>query len=708
MFCDTSWIYTYRLAQKAPASGDIIFTGAGGIVVTTGLVGSQIIISGWDTGQYVISSMTGQFVDSSQTGQYITTAQTGQFAPSGMTGQFITTAQTGQFAPSGMTGQFVTTNKTGQFAPSGMTGQFVTTNKTGQFAPAGMTGQFVTTNKTGGFVSISQTGQFVDTAMTGVLLARGETGIFYPASNPAGYITSAGAAGIGSINITGQLVSGQIQMTGIGGIALTVSGTTIVFSGSSSSGSVGAYVDLVSNQTISGVKTFVSDIRVSGIRVGISVFNTGTNSSLLATGNSNDFYQINNINVSSDSLASADLVASNSTSNTSNYVNLGINGPNYTGAFVGNSGDSYCFGQGGDVYVGNITSGKYLVLFAKEAGNIITGVPNGNIIIDTSGRVGIGKIPSYSLDVSGSGVFSDSVSVGSSLVLSAVTGAPNKQRTLSDYEVFASTFAGKTILYGNNGYDVAPIAYASWSKYMGAIVPGTGPAQLAFGVSATSQNSTSAITHINDIRFGLQSNHALNATPGAVAGPSTTSLVALRGANTLVSGNFNGFFFVSYFGFPDATGTYITGGSPNRNQSGVRFFAGMTDQLLLTHVNSNVPTGSRAGVSFIRSTGGSQGPQANRVDTNFQFTTADNQTETLQNTNMPWNSGEYGFYMYMPPSPNTSTVFWRLEDRTRGTFVTGLQTATLPVVGTPMRAICGIETISGAKNLRTTILYFEV
>ena len=143
---------TSLIVTGVSLTGSVTISGAGGISVLTGYAGTnQIAISGWDTGEYVTTAMTGhihsQYALVVGTGQFVTTAQTGhihsQYALAASTGQFIDTSETGNFVTNDMTGVYVNAfprrTETGQYAPAGMTGQFITTNKTGSFVTTGET-----------------------------------------------------------------------------------------------------------------------------------------------------------------------------------------------------------------------------------------------------------------------------------------------------------------------------------------------------------------------------------------------------------------------------------------------------------------------------------------------------------------------------------------------------------------------------------------
>ena len=118
------------------------------------------------------------------------------------------------------------------------------------------------------------------------------------------------------------------------------------------------------NQTISGVKTFFD----SGIFSNGGVSATPLlNNPLSVVGSGNSYMQLNIQNRASGTFASADLVitANNGTDNT-NYINLGINNSGYSDpAFTNGSGlDGYLFIDGGNLDIGTRTTGKVIEFHA--------------------------------------------------------------------------------------------------------------------------------------------------------------------------------------------------------------------------------------------------------------------------------------------------------------------------------------------------------
>jgi hypothetical protein len=154
----------------------------------------------------------------------------------------VSTGATGSFVVSPQTGAFLTTGAAdSRYALQSATGAFVTTGQTGQFV-------------TGSVVRPSETGIFITTGQTGSFITASQTGAFYPNSNPSGFITGVDLSSYATTSyVTG--VSGYLQYQ--------ISN----FSGSSSTGS---YVSLTGNETISGIKNFISRPTVNTTGVLIS------------------------------------------------------------------------------------------------------------------------------------------------------------------------------------------------------------------------------------------------------------------------------------------------------------------------------------------------------------------------------------------------------------------------------------------------------
>jgi hypothetical protein len=121
---------------------------------------------------------------------------------------------------------------------------------------------------------------------------------------------------------------------------------------------------------------------------------------LMAKGERNGYLQFNIQNKSGQGQASTDIVATaDNGTETSNYVNLGINGGGYNSAnnILSGPNNGYLFSSGQEFIIGNSAPGKNLIIFTGG----ITG-SNERMRITSAGRVGIGTTsPSATLDVAG-------------------------------------------------------------------------------------------------------------------------------------------------------------------------------------------------------------------------------------------------------------------------------------------------------------------
>lgn len=122
---------------------------------------------------------------------------------------------------------------------------------------------------------------------------------------------------------------------------------------------------------------------------------------LIARGERNGYLQFNIQNESSQGQASTDIVATaNNGTETTNYVDLGINGGGYNNAnnILSGANNGYLYSAGNDFIIGNSSGSKDLILFT---GGIATA--NERMRITSAGKVGIGNTnPSTTLDVTGS------------------------------------------------------------------------------------------------------------------------------------------------------------------------------------------------------------------------------------------------------------------------------------------------------------------
>jgi hypothetical protein len=132
------------------------------------------------------------------------------------------------------------------------------------------------------------------------------------------------------------------------------------------------------------------------------VVNAGTTSSVNAVvgkGSINNYFQLNIQNQNSGSGASSDVVATaDNGTETTNYVDLGINSSTYnTSAITGGVNNAYLYSAANDFIIGNSTAGKNLIFFTGG-----TASSNEAMRINSSGKVGLNNTnPQATLDVDG-------------------------------------------------------------------------------------------------------------------------------------------------------------------------------------------------------------------------------------------------------------------------------------------------------------------
>jgi hypothetical protein len=118
-------------------------------------------------------------------------------------------------------------------------------------------------------------------------------------------------------------------------------------------------------------------------------------------GSINNYLQFNIQNQSSGDQASSDIVATaNNGTETSNYINMGINSGgfnNSTYPMISGANTAYLYSTGNDFSIGNTTSGKYLRFFTGGYAST-----NERLTIDGNGNVGVATAtPTAKLDAAG-------------------------------------------------------------------------------------------------------------------------------------------------------------------------------------------------------------------------------------------------------------------------------------------------------------------
>jgi hypothetical protein len=348
-----------------------------------------------------LTGSTGGFLSASQTGIY-----SGTFYPLNSNPAGYVTGSTGGFLSESQTGILVGKNETGVYTNSfyplntnpsnyltGSTGGFVSVTQTGiysgTFYPLSSNPNGYLTGSTGGFLSVSQ---------TGILVGKNETGIyansFYPLnSNPSNYVTTAqtgsfattgyvtGVSGVlvSRLDATGAAIlslvqassagvsalnglSGNLTLTGAGGVTVTIDGSTFTFSGSPSTGSYSSiasgrmwekslyvfeptsYEDIswFNKESIS-LDSIVSVSRGTGAAIGWTLSqstNRGQTGSLIVSGYTDSLTTGNSVMSFSDSVISGDVFLLFRTQSTSGTIgDLSFNIVGQPIAFGASTGD---------------------------------------------------------------------------------------------------------------------------------------------------------------------------------------------------------------------------------------------------------------------------------------------------------------------------------------------------------------------------------
>jgi len=268
-------------------------------------------------------------------------------------------------------------------------------------------------------------------------------------NNVSGYFTGTNATFTTNLFSTGSTLDTKINnLSGYvnsydSNIVFTTGNQTIAgtkqFSGLYISGvglTPGIYVNTKDNQIITGAKTFVT----SGI-FSLSGANPLVlpNNPLSIVGSGNTYLQLNIQNRATGNTSTADLViTANNGTDSSNFINLGINNSGYSDPAFTNGGsyDGYLFVNGGSLdigtqtanthiefHLGGTTIDKTVARFSNSGLNIITG----NLVVNNSGIFGGVNInDADAMDISG---------VAITLINSTVT---------SNYPISGSSILGQS------------------------------------------------------------------------------------------------------------------------------------------------------------------------------------------------------------------------------------------------------------------------
>ena len=180
---------------------------------------------------------------------------------------------------------------------------------------------------------------------------------------------------------------------------------------------------------------------------------------IVGKGSINNYLQLNIQNNSAGANASSDVVATaNNGSETTNYVNMGINGGSNTSNIMGGANDSYLYNLGNNLLVGTGSASKSLVFMTGGT----TQSSNERMRIDGTGNVGIGTTsPNSTFSVTGSQSVSFRSVTGAYTVLSTDyvvinTGGGTPTWTLP----VATTCPGRVYYLINHGSNTVTLSEA--------------------------------------------------------------------------------------------------------------------------------------------------------------------------------------------------------------------------------------------------------
>ncbi len=269
----------------------------------------------------------------------------------------------------------------------------------------------------------------------------------------------------------------------------------------------------------------------------------GTTSSvnaIVGKGTIDSYLQLNIQNLSSGTSASSDVVATADNGNeTSNYVDMGINGSNYAGGVMGSSNDAYLYNLGQNFLVGTGTSGRSLVFMTGGTSQST----NERMRIDGSGNVGIGNNnPAYKLHVTAASnpLYLAGLQLGSGAdsMLTIVNGVVKK---ISSSALNAWSLTGNAGTNPTNNFIGTTDAQAFVVKVNAAQTAKFDQNAMALGAGASISNSTHSyalgssanvgFNHVNGFAIGNSS--AVNTDNSFSIGNNAVT----NGSNSFAIGN---------------------------------------------------------------------------------------------------------------------------------------------------------------------------